>query len=218
MRSDIKRINDLKGKILVTAQFTEAEFFIRYLAQEAGLEINALPTFQAPPDPDKLNLIFCDDAFVAGDLSIEELNKGGTRLAGAVTWSPKTTEIVTESNGKAVILTTNLPQEKPAKSDATVHLGNFSVSLTVKDIKISKAFYEKLDFKQVAGKVEQNWVVLQNGTTTRSSSRCFHALRARAMTIAQGTARMAQISDVAVLNHSVRQRIGRYCSSRRARQ
>ncbi|MBI5432007.1 MAG: VOC family protein [Planctomycetes bacterium] len=46
-----------------------------------------------------------------------------------------------------------------------MQLGNFSVSLTVKDIKVSKAFYEKLDFKQVAGKLEQNWVVLQNGTT-----------------------------------------------------
>ena len=42
-------------------------------------------------------------------------------------------------------------------------LGNFSVSLTVKDIKASKAFYEKLDFKEVAGKLEQNWIVLQNG-------------------------------------------------------
>ena len=46
-----------------------------------------------------------------------------------------------------------------------MQLGNFSVSLAVKDIKVSKAFYEKLDFKQVAGKLEQNWVVLQNGTT-----------------------------------------------------
>ncbi len=45
-------------------------------------------------------------------------------------------------------------------------LGNFSVSLAVKDIKASKAFYEKLDFKQVGGKLEQNWVILQNGTTT----------------------------------------------------
>ena len=42
VRSDIKRINDLKGKILATAQFTEAEFFIRYLAQEAGLGMNML--------------------------------------------------------------------------------------------------------------------------------------------------------------------------------
>jgi catechol 2,3-dioxygenase-like lactoylglutathione lyase family enzyme len=42
-------------------------------------------------------------------------------------------------------------------------LGNFSVCLTVKDIQASKAFYEKLDFQQVAGELEQNWVVLQNG-------------------------------------------------------
>lgn len=50
----------------------------------------------------------------------------------------------------------------PADS-AGLELGLFSVSLTVKDIRASKAFYEKLDFKQVGGKLEQNWVVLQNG-------------------------------------------------------
>jgi len=66
----------------------------------------------------------------------------------------------------AVVLTTNLPQDKQAKQDEAVQLGNFSVSLNVKDIKASKAFYEKLDFKQVSGELEQNWVVLQNGTTT----------------------------------------------------
>ena len=65
----------------------------------------------------------------------------------------------------AAILVSNLPQDKPAKQDEAVKLGNFSVSLSVKDIKASKAFYEKLDFKQVGGKLEQNWVVLQNGTT-----------------------------------------------------
>ncbi len=46
-----------------------------------------------------------------------------------------------------------------------MELGNFSVSLTVKDIKASKAFYDKLGFKEVGGKLEQNWIVLQNGTT-----------------------------------------------------
>ena len=46
---------------------------------------------------------------------------------------------------------------------AGLELGLFSVSLTVKDIRASKAFYEKLDFRQVGGKLEQNWVVLQNG-------------------------------------------------------
>ena len=44
-----------------------------------------------------------------------------------------------------------------------MELGNFSVSLTVKDIEASKAFYEKLDFKEVGGKLEENWIVLQNG-------------------------------------------------------
>ena len=62
-------------------------------------------------------------------------------------------------------LMTTLPADKQTKTDEPVQLGNFSVSLTVKDIKASKAFYEKLDFKQVSGKLEQNWVVLQNGTT-----------------------------------------------------
>ena len=42
-------------------------------------------------------------------------------------------------------------------------LGNFSVSLAVKDIKASKAFYEKLGFTEVSGKLEQNWIVLQSG-------------------------------------------------------
>ncbi|MGB0951620.1 MAG: VOC family protein [Planctomycetota bacterium] len=45
-------------------------------------------------------------------------------------------------------------------------LGNFSVSLAVEDIKASRAFYEKLDFVEVGGDMEQNWLILQNGTTT----------------------------------------------------
>jgi hypothetical protein len=51
-----------------------------------------------------------------------------------------------------------------AGENKTMELGNFSVSLAVKDIKASMAFYEKLDFKQVGGKLEKNWVVLQNGS------------------------------------------------------
>lgn len=66
----------------------------------------------------------------------------------------------------AAVVGANTTQGTAAKEQKTMELGNFSVSLAVKDIKASKAFYEKLDFKQVAGKVEQNWVILQNGTTT----------------------------------------------------
>jgi catechol 2,3-dioxygenase-like lactoylglutathione lyase family enzyme len=53
----------------------------------------------------------------------------------------------------------------PTKEKKTMELGSFTLCLLVKDIKSSKEFYEKLDFKQVSGKVEQKWVVLKNGNT-----------------------------------------------------
>ena len=45
-------------------------------------------------------------------------------------------------------------------------LGAFSVSLAVKDIAASRAFYEKLGFTEFAGDVGQGWLILQNGTAT----------------------------------------------------
>ena len=61
---------------------------------------------------------------------------------------------------------TTAAQTTPASEKKSMDLGNFSVSLNVKDIKASKAFYEKLDFKVVAGKLEQNWLVLQSGNAS----------------------------------------------------
>jgi catechol 2,3-dioxygenase-like lactoylglutathione lyase family enzyme len=55
---------------------------------------------------------------------------------------------------------------RPASGDAQMQLGNFSVSLAVKDIAASRAFYEKLGFKQIAGDQAQNWLILQNSTST----------------------------------------------------
>lgn len=43
-----------------------------------------------------------------------------------------------------------------------MNLGAFSVSLAVKDIHASKAFYEKLGFKPFGGDITQNWVILKN--------------------------------------------------------
>jgi catechol 2,3-dioxygenase-like lactoylglutathione lyase family enzyme len=45
-------------------------------------------------------------------------------------------------------------------------LGAFSVSLAVKDLKASQAFYEKLGFKLVMGEPTQNWLILRNGSIT----------------------------------------------------
>lgn len=45
-------------------------------------------------------------------------------------------------------------------------LGAFSVSLAVKDLEASRAFYEKLDFVVVGGEARQKWLILRNGSVT----------------------------------------------------
>ncbi|MEL6754500.1 MAG: VOC family protein [Pseudomonadota bacterium] len=44
-------------------------------------------------------------------------------------------------------------------------LGAFSISLTVKDLAASKAFYEKLGFTEVAGDMAQDFLIMANGDT-----------------------------------------------------
>jgi catechol 2,3-dioxygenase-like lactoylglutathione lyase family enzyme len=55
-------------------------------------------------------------------------------------------------------------QDTPA--EPPLELGNFSVSLAVKDLKASRAFYEKLGLNVVAGSEAQNYLILQNATST----------------------------------------------------
>lgn len=43
-----------------------------------------------------------------------------------------------------------------------MELGAFSVSLAVKDLEASRAFYEKFGFKAFAGDASQNWLILKN--------------------------------------------------------
>ena len=44
-----------------------------------------------------------------------------------------------------------------------MELGNFSVSLAVKDIEASKLFYEKLGFTVFMGNQAQKWLIMKNG-------------------------------------------------------
>lgn len=44
-----------------------------------------------------------------------------------------------------------------------MNLGAFSISLTVKDIEASRAFYEKLGFRPLGGDIAQKWLILKNG-------------------------------------------------------
>ena len=47
-----------------------------------------------------------------------------------------------------------------------MRLGNFSLSLAVRDIAASRAFYEKLGFRTMGGDQARNWLILQNETAT----------------------------------------------------
>lgn len=44
-----------------------------------------------------------------------------------------------------------------------MELGAFSISLAVKDIAASRAFYEKLGFTVFGGRQEQKWLIMKNG-------------------------------------------------------
>jgi len=46
-----------------------------------------------------------------------------------------------------------------------VKLGVFSTNLTVKDIHVSKTFYETLGFSVFAGDIEKNYLIMKNGSS-----------------------------------------------------
>lgn len=56
-------------------------------------------------------------------------------------------------------------QENNTSNQKNMELGAFSISLKVKDIKKSVEFYEKLGFTYKAGNIDQNWIVLINGSS-----------------------------------------------------
>jgi lactoylglutathione lyase len=44
-----------------------------------------------------------------------------------------------------------------------MELGTFSISLAVKDLAASRAFYERFGFSASAGNAAQNWLIMKNG-------------------------------------------------------
>lgn len=103
----ITSINQLKGKVLAAAQFNESEFFIRYLAQEAGVNVEVLRDLDAKPKSDHIGLVFYEDVTFACNAYHHELTTSKPKLSGCVGWSPNTDEVVEASKGRAKILTTN---------------------------------------------------------------------------------------------------------------
>ena len=47
-----------------------------------------------------------------------------------------------------------------------MNLGAFSISLAVKDLEASRAFYEKVGFEVVGGDAGQNWLIIRNNGHT----------------------------------------------------
>jgi NitT/TauT family transport system substrate-binding protein len=103
----ITSVNALAGKTLAASQFNESEFFIRYLAQEAGVRVTVLRDTDSKPSPGALGLVFYNDAFEACDAYQHDLASGTKRLNGCVGWTPKTEEVVEASNGAAKVLVSN---------------------------------------------------------------------------------------------------------------
>ena len=44
-----------------------------------------------------------------------------------------------------------------------MELGAFSVSLSVRDLAVSREFYEKLGFTEFGGNADENWLIMKNG-------------------------------------------------------
>ena len=66
----------------------------------------------------------------------------------------------------AVAAQVTRPSGAPGKGEAQMNLGNFSVSLAVKDLAASRAFYEKLGLRVVFGSPAQSFLILQYDTST----------------------------------------------------
>jgi NitT/TauT family transport system substrate-binding protein len=103
----IASVNQLAGKTLAASQFNESEFFLRYLAQEAGLPVKVLRDLDARPGQREIGLVFYEDAFVACDAYAYELTRAQPRLNGCVGWTPRTDEVIEASGGKAKMLVSN---------------------------------------------------------------------------------------------------------------
>jgi NitT/TauT family transport system substrate-binding protein len=103
----ITSVNALAGKRLAASQFNESEFFIRYLANEAGLQVTVLRDLDAAPAAGTVGLVFYEDASIACDAYRHELSRPSPKLQGCVGWTPSTDETIEASNGAAKALVSN---------------------------------------------------------------------------------------------------------------
>ena len=82
VRNDIRKVNDLKGKVVISSSVHRDRLFIRYLAKQAGLA-SILPDLIARRIPMR-SICFYEDGLSAGDLFLYAVKANSTSLAGCV--------------------------------------------------------------------------------------------------------------------------------------
>lgn len=108
-------------------------------------------------------------------LAIYELTGDSLRICYDLSGQTRPKEFTTKAGTKEFLATykrgqASKPSDKisvqpPAtnQKEKSMELGNFSISLAVKDIEASRSFYEKFGFKVFMGDAKQNWLILKNG-------------------------------------------------------
>lgn len=65
--------------------------------------------------------------------------------------------------GKLSAFASSTTVNRDIKQNKDMKLGAFSMSLSVKDINVSKQFYENIGFKVFAGGLEKKYLIMKNG-------------------------------------------------------
>ena len=96
----IASINQLAGKVLAASQFNESEFFIRYLAQEAGVPVEGAARSRRAPGG-RASSAWSSTRTPSSPATPTRTSSPGAapRLNGCVGWTPRTDEVVEASNG-----------------------------------------------------------------------------------------------------------------------
>lgn len=100
-----------------------------------------------------------DTLRICYDLSGQTRPKEFTTKAGTKEF------LATYKRGQASQPSDKVSVQQPAinQKEQSMELGNFSISLAVKDIEASRSFYEKFGFKSFMGDAKQNWLIMKNG-------------------------------------------------------
>lgn len=107
VRSDITTMNALAGKRLAVCQYTEADFLTRYLAAESGLTPRLCADLDTPVGANEIGLVCYAEGQQPAHALLHELTKPQPRLAGCLSWSPFTDEVLEKAGSKVRMMVSN---------------------------------------------------------------------------------------------------------------